>query len=98
MPRSSGEHFTAVKLLYFGQPVFGLHRIGPPSAAANIGVETATYVQTRPTIRINILTASFMDFLLECGSPGSGNPHGEELYSEYCMCLALLFKSEQFIV
>ena len=99
MPRSSGEYFTAVKLPYLGQPVFGLHRITPPSAAANMGVATATYVQTKPTIRINILTARFMDFLLECGSPGSGNPHGHGLYREDCRSPVLVFlKSQEFSV
>jgi hypothetical protein len=63
---------------YFGQfAFFGLHNgIGPPSGAGIIGAATATYVQTKPTIRNNILIARFMDVLLACGSPGSGNPHG----------------------
>jgi len=62
--------------------VLGLHNgIGPPSAC-RIGVATKTYVQAKPTIRITILTARFMGmFSLLCGSPGSGNPHGAELYS-----------------
>ena len=65
---------------YFGQLFFGLHvGIGPPSGVGIIGAATATYVQARPTIRNNILIARFMDVLLACESPGSGNPHGVAL-------------------
>ena len=35
-----------------------------PSSALSIGVAIATYVQAKPTIRINILTARFMVILL----------------------------------
>jgi hypothetical protein len=49
--------------LYLGQSrLEGLHNgIGPPSNEGTIGAATATYVQTNPTIRNNILTARFMD-------------------------------------
>ena len=77
----------------------GLHSGIGPSSALSIGVAIATYVQAKPTIRINILTARFMDFLLKCGSPGSGNPHGPELYSEYCRSPDIVFsRSQEFIV
>jgi hypothetical protein len=36
----------------------------------SIGVAIATYVQAKPTIRINILTARFMVFSLRCETPG----------------------------
>lgn len=54
--------YKAFELLsYCGQPVVGLHTgIGPPSLRPTMGVATATYVQTRPTIRNIILTARFM--------------------------------------
>src|SRR6266571_2807012 len=71
-------------LPYFGQPNFGLHRIGPPSAAANIGVATATYVQAKPTIRINILTARFMDCSPCVQVPWEREPSRVELYSRHC--------------
>lgn len=46
---------------HFGQPVLGGHvGMGPPSGVGSIGVATATYVHTKPSIRINILTARFM--------------------------------------
>jgi hypothetical protein len=38
----------------------GLHSGIGPSSALSIGVAIATYVQAKPTIRINILTARFM--------------------------------------
>ena len=41
-----------------------------PSSALSIGVAIATYVQAKPTIRINILTARFMVFSLRCETPG----------------------------
>jgi hypothetical protein len=40
----------------------GLHSGIGPSSAFRIGVAIATYVQAKPTIRINILTARFMVF------------------------------------
>jgi len=43
-----------------------------PSSACSIGVAIATYVQAKPAIRINILTARFMVFSLRCEVPGSG--------------------------
>jgi len=60
--------------LYLGQSrLEGLHNgIGPPSNEGTIGAATATYVQTRPTIRNNILTARFMDcFSLRAGPLGA---------------------------
>ena len=50
----------------------GLHSGIGPSSALSIGVAIATYVQAKPTIRINILTARFMVFSLRCEVPGSG--------------------------
>ena len=44
--------------------MFGLHNGIGPSSALSIGVAIATYVQAKPTIRINILTARFMVVLL----------------------------------
>jgi hypothetical protein len=43
----------------------GLHSGIGPSSALSIGVAIATYVQAKPTIRINILTARFMVFSLD---------------------------------
>ena len=54
-------------------PQFGLlggHNGIGPSSALSIGVAIATYVQAKPTIRINILTARFMVFSLRCETPG----------------------------
>jgi len=48
----------------------GLHSGIGPSSALSIGVAIATYVQAKPTIRINILTARFMVFSLRCETPG----------------------------
>jgi hypothetical protein len=48
----------------------GLHSGIGPSSALSIGVAIATYVQAKPTIRINILTARFMVFSLRCEIPG----------------------------
>jgi hypothetical protein len=42
--------------------LLGLHNGIGPSSAFRIGVAIATYVQAKPTIRINILTARFMVF------------------------------------
>ena len=53
----------------------GLHSGIGPSSALSIGVAIATYVQAKPTIRINILTARFMVFSLRCEAPGR-KPHG----------------------
>ncbi len=53
----------------------GLHSGIGPSSALSIGVAIATYVQAKPTIRINILTARFMVFSLPCEAPGR-KPHG----------------------
>jgi hypothetical protein len=50
--------------------LFGLHNGIGPSSALSIGVAIATYVQAKPTIRINILTARFMVFSLRCETPG----------------------------
>ena len=52
---------------------FGLHNgIGPPSRTAMTGAATATYVQTNPTIRNNILTARFIGcFSLHAGPLGA---------------------------
>ena len=50
----------------------GLHSGIGPSSALSIGVAIATYVQAKPAIRINILTARFMVFSLRCEVPGSG--------------------------
>jgi len=41
-----------------------------------IGVAIAKQVQATATTRTKVLTACFIDFLLACGSPGSGNPLG----------------------
>jgi len=60
--------------LTIGQFCFlGLHNgIGPPSRTATIGAATATYVQTNPTIRNNILTARFIGcFSLRAGPLGA---------------------------
>jgi hypothetical protein len=48
----------------------GLHSGIGPSSALSIGVAIATYVQAKPTIRINILTARFMVFSLRWETPG----------------------------
>jgi hypothetical protein len=54
------------------QPVEGLHvGIGPISAELKVAA-TVTYVQAKPTIRINILTACFMVFLLNADPLGAG--------------------------
>src|SRR5271165_5477514 len=57
------------------QPVLGLHvGMGPPSGAGTAGAATATYVQTRPTIRTSILTARFMVVSPCVAAPlGAGN-------------------------
>ena len=57
-------------------PQFGLlggHNGIGPSSALSIGVAIATYVQAKPTIRINILTARFMVVLLTVRSPWERN-------------------------
>jgi len=54
--------------------LFGLHSGIGPSSALSIGVAIATYVQAKPTIRINILTARFMVFSLRSKVPGR-KPH-----------------------
>jgi hypothetical protein len=43
-----------------------------PTSAEVIGAEIMTYVQARPTIRINILTACFILFLLNADPLGAG--------------------------
>ena len=66
-------YFTCPGFLQFG--FAGLHSGIGPSSALSIGVAIATYVQAKPTIRINILTARFMVFSLRCEAPGR-KPHG----------------------
>lgn len=52
---------------------FGLHiGIGPPSCTVINGDASAEYAPTKPTIRINILTARFMGSILLVQVPGSG--------------------------
>jgi hypothetical protein len=45
--------------------------IGAPSSARSSGVATVVYANSKPTIRINILTARFMVFLLGAGPLGA---------------------------
>src|SRR5258708_26995378 len=85
-----------MELPYFGQPVFGLHSMMPPSDAANIGVATATYVQAKPTIRINILTARFMDCSPCVQVPWEREPSRVELYSRHCRCKVKLLRYRGF--
>lgn len=82
--------------LYLGQFLFGLHNgIGPPSNEGTIGAATATYVQTNPTIRNNILTARFMDcFSLRAGPLGAGTLTASDYYRDDAQCPQLLFTSE----
>ena len=64
-------------------PQFGLlggHNGIGPSSALSIGVAIATYVQAKPTIRINILTARFMVVLLTLRSPWERNLTVAALY------------------
>ena len=53
----------------------GLHVGLGPRSALRFGAAIAIYVQAKPTIRINILTARFMVFSLRCEAPGR-KPHG----------------------
>ena len=69
----------------------GLHSGIGPSSALSIGVAIATYVQAKPTIRINILTARFMVFLLTVRGPWEREPHGGGIIqgrSEECSACA----------
>lgn len=91
-PRQSTFVSLRGRCSYFGQPVFGLHSMMPPSDAANIGVATATYVQAKPTIRINILTARFMDCSPCVQVPWERKPSRPELYSHHCRSKVKLLK------
>ena len=72
-PLEACEAARAAPHLSGYRPQFGLlggHSGIGPSSALSIGVAIATYVQAKPTIRINILTARFMVFSLRCDAPG----------------------------
>ena len=56
--------------------------MGPSYMLVLIGAAAAQQVQTAATTRTKVLTARFIELLLACGSPGSGNPRCEELYSQ----------------
>src|SRR6185437_11916575 len=65
----------------------GLHSGIGPSSALSIGVAIATYVQAKPTIRINILTARFMVSSPYCARPlGAGILTVAELYRRQLRC------------
>ena len=60
------------RVVGIGAPSNRVVGIGAPSFDARcVGVATAVYAQNRPTIRISILTARFMFFLLGAGPPGA---------------------------
>jgi hypothetical protein len=71
----NGFSFNPVCYFFVQLGLYGLHVGIGPSSALSIGVAIATYVQAKPTIRINILTARFMVFSLRCEAPGR-KPHG----------------------
>jgi hypothetical protein len=64
--RSAQETYQAARAATYSSgylPQFGLlggHSGAGPNSALSIGVAIATYVQAKPTIRINILTARFI--------------------------------------
>ena len=78
-PLEACEAARAAPHLSGYRPQFGLlggHSGIGPSSALSIGVAIATYVQAKPTIRINILTARFMVILLTVRGPWEWQPHG----------------------